>query len=69
MLNQNGSSVSPKKKKKKEVNFPSASKTSRAIFKGIRAKHTYFTMVFYYLYTCTIHAFLFKLKKTNVMKG
>lgn len=50
MPNQNGSSGSTTKKKK--VNFPFTSKTSRAIFKVIPAKHTYFTIVFCYLYTC-----------------
>lgn len=48
MLNQNGSSVSPTKKK---VHFPFTSKTSRAIFEVIPAKHTYFTTVFFYSYT------------------
>lgn len=63
MLNQNGSSVSPTKK---AANFPFTSKTPRAIFKAIPAKHTYFTIVFCCLYTT--HAFLLKRDKRNVMK-
>jgi len=36
---------------KTHVNFPFISKTSKAIFEVLPAKHTTFTVIFCYLYT------------------